>query len=143
MKIKVIGSLFAIVVLAGIANAQRVKVVDGTRLIGLTPTSATGGAPAKPNLSSFAGQTVRIHMDAADASTAFVLIGTPPPVCTEDTPFTSPIAGTAVQNRGLLIVGVDTVELQVPTDPAWKGSCRVLSVRLRDGSEHIGRIFFE
>ena len=145
MKVKLIlGAVAAIVSFVGVSTAQNVAVFNGGIFVGLSPISATSGPQSGPNLTAFAGQTVRIRIEAVDASTASVIMGVPssPSECNEASLFTRSASGTAT-NRGKLIVGVDNVELRVTTDVAWKGSCRILNVRLRDGSEHIGRMFFK
>lgn len=158
MKIKfVITSVFSIALLVGIASAQHVQVFDagfnGGVFVGLTPISATSGPVSRPNLNAFAGQTVRIRIrtttDIGDANPIYVLMGTPPPIgdCNPDSLFTRPVSGTGGAVAGIVIAATSdnnrVVEYKVPTDLAWKGTCRVMSVRLRDGSEHLGRIFFK
>ena len=154
MKIKfVITSLFSIALFVGAASAQHVQVFDagfnGGVFVGLTPVSATSGPVSGPNLSAFAGQTVRIRIrSTSDSGPIYVLMGTPPPIggCSPDSLFTRPVSGTGRAIAGVVIAATtdnNVYEFPVPTDLAWKGTCRILSVRLRDGSEHLGRIFFK
>ena len=155
MKIKfVITAIFSIASLVGIASAQQGRLYVATDVgvyVPLTPVSATSGPVRGPDLSSFAGQTVRIRFrtttDVADP--IYVLMGTPPPFggCNPEYPFTRPVSGTSTAIAGIVIAATTdnnrVAQYEVPTDLAWKGTCRVMSVKLRDGSEHIGRIFFE
>ena len=153
----VITSIISIVSFVGIASAQHVQVFDasfnGGVFVGLTPVSATSGPVSGPNVSSFAGQTVRIRIrtttDIGDENYIYVLIGTPPgsDACTPASLFFRPASGTTMAIAGVVIAATSDnnriAEYKVPTDLAWKGTCRVMSVRLRDGSEHLGRIFFK
>ena len=147
MRIKsLIASLFALVIFAGISSAQHVRAFDGIGFTLLAPASPTSAPYKSPNISSFAGQTVRIRIEAADASTASLMMGFPESsnVCTPTSLFNRPAAGSAI--AGIVIAATtdnNAAEYLVPTDLAWKGTCRIMSVRLRDGSEHIGRIFFK
>ena len=158
MKLKfVITLVISLASFAGIASAQHVQVFDakfnGGIFVGLTPISATSGPVSGPNLSSFAGQTVRIRIrtttDIGDADPIYVLMGTPPPFggCNPDSLFTRPVSGTSAAIAGIVIAATSdndrVVEHKVPTDLAWKGTCRVMSVRLRDGSEYLGRVYFQ
>ena len=147
----IVMSLFSIALFAGIASAQHTRLLIGDDqgvYVPLAPVSPTSGPVSGPNIGAFAGQTVRIQFrSTSDSGPVYVLMGTPPSadICTVAANFTRPVSGTSKAIAGVVIVATsdnNTYEFPVPTDLAWKGTCRILSVRLRDGSEHIGRIFF-
>ena len=155
MKLKfVITSMFSIALLVGIASAQGGVLYVGTDhgvYVPLTPVSATSGPVKEPNLSSFAGQTIRIQFSSTTdiADPIYVLMGTPPLFggCNPENLFSRPTSGTSAAIAGIVIAATSdnnrVSQYEVPTDLAWKGTCRVVSVKRRDGSEHIGRVFFK
>ena len=160
MKLKfVITSIISIAAFVGVTSAQNVSVFDanfnGGIFVGLAPVSATSSPVSGPNISAFAGQTIRIRFrsttDASigDQEFVYLLIGTPPPIgcCNRDGLFWRPASGTSSAIAGIVIAATSDnnriAEAKVPTDLAWKGTCRVMSVKLRDGSEYLGRIFFQ
>ena len=151
MKLKfVITSIISIAAFVGIASAQQVQVFDanfnGGVYVGLSPVSPTSGPVYSPNVSAFAGQTVRLRIAATNNRGTLLLWGIPtsPSICSPSSPFSTSAAAT--QGRGVFLLSTSRsgpTVLNAATDPAWKGTCRILTVRLGDGSQHIGRIFFQ
>src|SRR5262245_60250920 len=144
MKMKLlVTSLFSIVLFAGISNAQ-VKVITGSLQYHLLPASPTTSGQSTPNISVFAGQTIRLRIAVANNSeVVYVLMGTPPPSpgCDQTVSFGRPATGNLIFPNTNYIEPDDEFEALVPTESGWKGTCRVMSVRLRDGSEYLGRIY--
>ena len=146
MKLRfVITSIISVVSFVGIASAQHVQVFDagfnGGVFVGLTPVSPTSGLVSGPNVNAFAGRTVRLRIASTNNSTAWLLWGIPSSVCDPSAPFSSSAIGT--YGRGTFSIRLDAVEVMAATDPKWAGSCRILTVKLNDGTEHVGRIFFK
>ena len=151
MKFKfVITSLFSIALLAVVASAQHVQVFDATFnggvFVGLTPVSATSGFVSGPNVRAVAGRTVRLRFAATNNQGILAMWGIPlsPDICSPTNPF-SP-AAAATQGRGLFTLSTDhtgSLEFEATTEVAWKGTCRILNVKLSDGSQHVGRVFFQ
>jgi hypothetical protein len=161
----ILGSVFAIITFAGMADAQHVKVIDGTRLGTVTPS----------------GQTAQIYRNV---NGAWTVLNSDAAVVQAGSTIRLRIAAT--NNRGKLIVGVDNVRsggklfvatdvgvYQVPCDGAatrigldagsqltiagtvsdpvldwktektWRGTCRMLTVKLRNGTEARAKLRFE
>jgi len=130
----VLTSIFAILVFAGAASAQHVRVFDGVTFAEVAPVP-------KVDITAFAGQTIRIRIEAADASLGaielsdlFVIqsakskrIGCSPsesfPTVTET-------------NSNLTYSGESggMIEYDWKTDRTWSGTCRVFSIGMMDGS---------
>lgn len=135
-------SVFAIMIFAGMSYGQHVKVFDGTRGILLSST------PNSTDSSAFAGRTIRLRI-ASPNNTGLALFKDAFPVSSQvpceggeqPTP-----AGVGGMSGGKVSWGYNLATGEYyyvwKTDKAWKGTCRMVVVKLRDGTEHRSRIQF-
>ena len=99
----------------------------------LRPDGVVVASLQSANLRALNGVTHRHCFSAFDSSN--MAAG-----CDPEVAYTKELTGTLILNISYL---PETTEGLVPTNTAWKGTCRVMSVRLQDGSEFIGRMFFK
>lgn len=147
MKSRVIfSSILLMLAFAGESHAQHVKVFDGSSGVLLSRTGT-------PTAAAFAGQTVRLRIGAVNnrsrdvndiyifQSPASVVHGAVP--CSKDQP-----TGTGSTGLGAGKANWSYNEtareysFTLSTDKAWKGTCRLVVVKLRDGTEYRARLRF-
>lgn len=143
MKSKMIlTSIFAIMIVAGMSYGQHVKVFDGTRGVLLS------AAPDSADTPVFAGRTIRLRI-ASPNNIGLALFKGAFPVsshvpCEGGGPPTP--AGVGGMSGGKVSWGYNWATSEYnyvwKTDKAWKGTCRMVVVKLRDGTEHRSRIQF-
>lgn len=156
-------SLFSLIVFAGVANAQHAKVIDGTRLGSGTPTGQVKfhvdgtfagvivlSSDTTIGVSIPAGKTLRFKapkpMPAGGATGAEIMSF----YAWDGVVLSEPCGGAAAAQR----TGSIRLTLQASgsyndtvyswkTDPAWKGTCRLLTARSTDGKVARVRVQFK
>lgn len=131
---------------------QHVKVFNGTDYVALIPAAESGKAPT-PDLPAFAGQTMRLRIAAVNnrsrnvndvyvfQSPAHVVHGPVP--CNARRPVTTTSTGlSAAKVNWSYNKPAKEYDYVLETEKSWKGTCRMLSIKLKNGAEYRARLLF-
>ena len=154
MKIRIIFSTaLAIISFGVLTNAQtHVKAFDGSGYSLLVP-AARQSALSKdmPVLNLVAGQPIRVQAgDVSKDGEPDVVVaagrGGGPHIKTTQIPCESvpaPVVRKSGDDKRQDYLTITLKEVMVsPTDASWKGTCRLLTIELRDGSRYLAKIRF-
>ena len=151
-KLTIIYSVLVISVCVAVGSAQtRVKVF-------ICPAQTTASQPATlelrrtsalaelPTLDVIAGQPIKVHISPGntngyftnDYSLTISEIKTTPTACGTRNTLVPRGAHRAIQET----VVFNSSDPVINTNPGWKGTCRLFSVKLGNGTEFRGRIRF-
>ena len=151
-KLTIISSLLAIMLCVAVGSAQtRIKVFicpsDSTVSQQAALELRRMSAPSElPTLDVIAGQPIKVHVAPSntngyftnDYSLTISQMKTMPSACGTANGLVPRGAHRGIQ--GLVVF--NSSDPSMDTDPGWKGTCRLLSVRLGNGTEFRGRIRF-
>ena len=151
MKSRIIlTSIFAIMIFAGMSYGQHVKIFDGRGYASVLPVAESGTAP---DVLAFAGQTVRLRIAAVNnrsrdvndmyifQSPAYVVHAQVP--CDARRPATTTSTGlSAGKVSWSYNKPAKEYDYALETEKSWKGTCRMLSIELKNGAEYRARILF-
>jgi hypothetical protein len=160
MKSKIIlTSILSIIVFAGILNAQHVKAFDGAAhslfVPAVSPDSSRSGGTwqlfaRKVETSAIAfhaGQTVRLRIASTNNRGLLIFEGVLPATyqvgCDGDQPASLAASGFSVGKTSWSFNNqTNEYNYLWKTDKAWKGTCQMLNIRLKDGTNHRAKIRF-
>ena len=135
----ILTSFLAIITFATAVNAQRPPVKKGVETVAVLLNSTAAG------ISIPAGKTLRFQ-PGKDTTKDSALLAS---FLAFDSAYSAPCDGNATGAKGILTATLTiTGTLNDPlyhwkTDPAWKGTCRVLTVKFRNRDEVRARVRFE
>lgn len=152
-KRSVLISLIFILLSAAFVSAQDVSIhTRGHMFYHLLPStpSAQNGAPTTANISAFAGQTITIRIQATSGAqlqlsgnltiASETLLSQVP--CDSNDVLASAPTASAAQTKWTYDKVGQLTSVPLRTERAWKGTCRLLSIKLNNGTEYRARIQF-